>query len=345
LKYFFKKRSYNDEDRLWSDRVSVICDHLMKEKSCEHALSIGFLGDIMWVRKPDKNLDDELLLRMRKCNWWIGNLETPLVAENKVHSFFPDYLKYGSSCQLIKKFNDRGRNIFGMVSLANNHISDRKDYGIETTLECLNNKGVLYSGINDEGCIKEYENIRVGFYALTFGENYPNPSSNYHVNLFDYSEDCIDRIKLVLAKMDQRGVDLKIISLHWGHEFEFLPTVQQRSFSRELAKCGCDIIIGQHAHVVQPMEVLFLGNYEKTLDLPVKSEFCLPYEKPKKVLVIYSLGNFYTDMFTKETQSGLAVGISIEKEGNKVDWNFKDVFYTDNIRSGIVSPHKISVLK
>ena len=46
-----------------------------------------------------------------------------------------------------------------------------------------------------------------------------------------------------------------ILSIHWGREHQPTPARSQLELGREMAKeTGIDLIIGHHAHVVQPME-------------------------------------------------------------------------------------------
>lgn len=51
------------------------------------------------------------------------------------------------------------------------------------------------------------------------------------------------------------GAEVVILSLHWGREHQPDPSAQQTAFARQIAEnTGVDLVIGHHAHVVQPME-------------------------------------------------------------------------------------------
>ncbi|MFN2494533.1 MAG: CapA family protein, partial [Pseudonocardiaceae bacterium] len=53
------------------------------------------------------------------------------------------------------------------------------------------------------------------------------------------------------------GADVVIASLHWGTEYQSEPTGEQRELAaRLLADPAVDLIVGHHAHVVQPFELI-----------------------------------------------------------------------------------------
>ena len=50
------------------------------------------------------------------------------------------------------------------------------------------------------------------------------------------------------------GADLVVLSLHWGTEFRHVPDPEQQRLARRLTGSGAvDLIVGHHAHVVQPI--------------------------------------------------------------------------------------------
>jgi poly-gamma-glutamate synthesis protein (capsule biosynthesis protein) len=59
-----------------------------------------------------------------------------------------------------------------------------------------------------------------------------------------------------------------VVFNHWGHEGQTSPLGVQQSFGRALVDAGADLVVGAHAHVLQPEEwyrgkLLFygLGNF------------------------------------------------------------------------------------
>jgi poly-gamma-glutamate synthesis protein (capsule biosynthesis protein) len=73
----------------------------------------------------------------------------------------------------------------------------------------------------------------------------------------------------------RRQADLVVVSVHWGNEYQHLPTKRQRDIARALVDAGCDVILGHHPHVLQPVELMEADG--------------------RRALVAYSLGNFISN--------------------------------------------------
>jgi len=161
---------------------------------------------------------------------------------------------------------------FNIVNLATNHTMDRGEKAIIKSCEYWNSKKdkVLFAGSycsfdeRDEIKIKEVNGIKYTMLSYTYGTNgIAVPSGKeYLVNL--YSDD--QAKKDIEAVRDK--VDLLLVSMHWGVEYQSEPTEEQKREAEYLASLGVDIIIGTHPHVIQPITYI------------------------DDTLVIYSLGNF-----------------------------------------------------
>jgi poly-gamma-glutamate capsule biosynthesis protein CapA/YwtB (metallophosphatase superfamily) len=46
--------------------------------------------------------------------------------------------------------------------------------------------------------------------------------------------------------------DVVVVYVHWGKEMATCPSDRQRSLARQLAAAGADVVVGSHAHVLQP---------------------------------------------------------------------------------------------
>ena len=42
--------------------------------------------------------------------------------------------------------------------------------------------------------------------------------------------------------------------MHWGTEYSFEPNEEQKELAQFLSDLGVDVIIGEHPHVIQPMD-------------------------------------------------------------------------------------------
>lgn len=167
---------------------------------------------------------------------------------------------------------------FNIVNLATNHTLDRGTLGVEKSCEYWNSKkeDVLFAGSycnqEDANEIKIFEKNDITYTLLsyTYGTNgIPVPAGKeYMVNL--YSD---EKVKQDIEKVRDK-VDVILVSMHWGIEYQTVPTSEQQRQAQLLADLGADIIIGTHPHIIQP--VTFIDD----------------------TLVIYSLGNFISAQST-----------------------------------------------
>src|SRR5206468_8391659 len=127
------------------------------------------------------------------------------------------------------------------------------------------------------------------------------------------------------------GAEFRIVSLHWGFEFEFYPDPGIVRLGREVIGAGADLVLGTHPHVVQPLEVCFVNGYERRyLDAGAppgalgERTGCLIRDEtgvPRKGLIAYSLGNFATAMYTTHCRVGMALSLRLRRdESGRVDW-------------------------
>lgn len=154
---------------------------------------------------------------------------------------------------------------FKLISLANNHTLDKGERGVRAMLAYWHTKEAesiarampitiagSYTSQEDRDKPRIYEKngITYALLAYTYGTNgIPIPKGKeYLVNV--YTKDML--IRDVKALRDK--VDLLLVSMHWGIEYDFAPSKEQREFAALLASLGVDIVIGNHPHVIQPIE-------------------------------------------------------------------------------------------
>ena len=195
---------------------------------------------------------------------------------------------------------------FNLVSLANNHTLDRGEQAIlNSNLYWLNKKYVVtsgsYSSWDSRNDIPIYEKngIKYVFLAYTDSTNGISiPSGKeYLVNV--YSE---EQVKKDIDSIRDK-TDVIIVSMHWGEEYSFSITDRQRQMATYLSNLGVNIIIGEHPHVVEPID--YIGN----------------------TLVIYSLGNFLSAQRGIDLLTGLMVSLDIIKDNSGIS--------LENIKAGL----------
>jgi poly-gamma-glutamate capsule biosynthesis protein CapA/YwtB (metallophosphatase superfamily) len=140
-------------------------------------------------------------------------------------------------------------------STASNHSVDGGQRGIETTTRALDRAGIRHTGSfrsrldGRRVLLLQANGVRVAFLSYTYGTNGLPPPHSWSVNLASPGQIARDARR---ARM--RGADLVVVNLHWGSEYVHEPSAQQTALARALVKRrAADVIVGQHAHVVQPI--------------------------------------------------------------------------------------------
>ncbi len=203
-----------------------------------------------------------------------------------------DYPTFNSPKEFGDAMIDAG---FNLVSLANNHTLDRGEKAVISSCNYWKTKDVLAAGSytsNEEANeikIKEKNGIKYTLLAYTYGTNgIPVPQGkDYLVNI--YSD---EKVKNDIEKVRDK-VDVLLVSMHWGNEYQTEPTAEQKRQAEYLSSLGVDIIIGTHPHIIEPITYI------------------------NDTLVIYSLGNFISAQSTNNdynTMVELMTSVDIIKE-------------------------------
>ena len=144
---------------------------------------------------------------------------------------------------------------YDVCSTASNHSLDQGQRGIRTTRAALRRAGVARTGSfssaagRTRSTILTAKGVRVAFLSyteMTNGIPLPHPWS---VNLA--------RARRILAdarRARRRGAQVVVVNVHWGNEYQSKPSRFQRRLARRLTRTGTvTAVVGQHAHVVQPI--------------------------------------------------------------------------------------------
>lgn len=145
---------------------------------------------------------------------------------------------------------------FDACTTASNHALDRGREGVAATLRSLRRAGVQHAGTarsrreSRRTTILEAQGLRVALLSYTYGTNGLPLPQPWSVNRISAA-----RIAADARRARRRGADLVLANLHWGAEYAHSPSSEQRSLARLLLRRRIvDAIVGQHAHVVQPIE-------------------------------------------------------------------------------------------
>ncbi|MBD5218754.1 MAG: CapA family protein [Bacteroidales bacterium] len=223
------------------------------------------------------------------ADYAVVNLETPVGPAP--HSGYPCF---NAPVQYLDELADAG---FDLFLTANNHTLDRRAKGLRSTIAALDERHLAHLGTYSSDSarraslplIKNINKFKIGFLNYTYGTNGITPTDGVVV-------DYIDRplIKADVDSLRSAGAEMICVCIHWGDEYHLLPNNTQKKTADFLEALGVDMIIGAHPHVIQPMELR-----------PNR------YYPDKNVLLVYSLGNFVSNMKTPDTRGGALVHVRL----------------------------------
>ncbi|MEV0666410.1 CapA family protein [Actinomadura luteofluorescens] len=183
----------------------------------------------------------------------ICHIETPLASRSGP---FLGYPAFNSPPQIVNAVRRLG---YDSCSTASNHAIDQGERGVRRTLDALDRAGIRHAGTArsaDEAKeinLLDVKGLKVAHLSYTYGTNgIAKPAGRpWLVN------DGLDagRILADAADAKESGADVVIVSLHWGEEYQHEATPEQRRLAAKLLRSrDVDLILGGHAHVVQPFE-------------------------------------------------------------------------------------------
>lgn len=182
----------------------------------------------------------------------IGNYETT-TNPDLPPAGFP---RFNVPAAYLKDLKDIG---FDIVSTANNHSMDTELDGVFSTMEAAKEAGLDYVGSfkdkSERILFKEVNGLKFAFLAYTYGcngrENLIVPREEVENLGYLTNEDQIEK-DIMTAKA--QGADFIVVYPHWGIEYQSMPNEAQISLGRKMIDWGADLVIGNHPHVVEPVE-------------------------------------------------------------------------------------------
>jgi poly-gamma-glutamate synthesis protein (capsule biosynthesis protein) len=147
---------------------------------------------------------------------------------------------------------------YDACSTASNHTYDRGAAGVDRTLAALDGAGIRHTGSARNPAeaaavtLVDAGPARIGYLSYTYGFNgIPAPNGQeWRANRIDQG-----RILTDAARARAAGADVVVVALHWGDEYRAEPNAQQQALAPALVRSpDIDLVLGHHAHVVQPIE-------------------------------------------------------------------------------------------
>ncbi len=208
---------------------------------------------------------------------------------------------------------------FQIAATANNHVNDRGIFGIDRTLSVLHQQKLLTTGSRQNSDQQRWATKLVkGVWTGTLAYTYQTPSfpgrvsingsfvsdeTALRLNTFGYEEleKEIVKINEQVSLMKDAGIDIVVLYLHWGEEYQLSANVWQRKMQEALTgNQDIDIIFGSHPHTLQELEMA-----------------------DNRVPVFFSLGNFVSNQRSETlnnrfTETGAMAKVSLTYDrGNR----------------------------
>jgi poly-gamma-glutamate synthesis protein (capsule biosynthesis protein) len=232
------------------------------------------------------------------------NFEAAMAGPDSAYTGYPLFNSPDAMAQTLKEAG------FDLVATANNHCLDRGVKGAIRTLKVLEQAGLdtlgTYKSEEDSHTylIKDIKGVKVAYLAYTYGTNgIPLPDEySFLINFLDEKEILAD-IKAVRPQ-----VDVLVLVLHWGLEYNPRPSDMQKRQAYSFLEAGADVILGSHPHVIQTMEKIRIAEKDK--------------------FVIYSMGNFISHQIGQERNSGIVLKMKFTKDFSSGNTLLDEVSYT-----------------
>jgi poly-gamma-glutamate capsule biosynthesis protein CapA/YwtB (metallophosphatase superfamily) len=180
------------------------------------------------------------------------HLETPLAPPAGPYDAYPSF---ASPPQVLTALKATG---YDACTTASNHTFDKGGAGVDRTLDELDEAGIAHTGSyrteaeSRRTTIVTAAGVKVAILSYTYGFNgssFPG-GDEWRANVIDE-----DRVLADAKVARKRGAEVVVVALHWGTEYEHDPNGLQRDLAPRLARSrDVDLIVGHHAHVVQPVE-------------------------------------------------------------------------------------------
>ena len=287
-------------------------DHVVSTRRPDGSLRsvrMRAVGDIMFcqtqlVYAKDSGYDfhnqfEMIADQLADADFTMGNMEGTIGKYKK--SQYSGYPQFNAPDVALAPLKDYG---IDFLTLANNHMLDRWSGGVENTVNNVEKYGFAHVGAYRTKAEKagtvicEVGGIKFGFMAYT---HTTNSMENRGVD-----KEAVDLVPYIskadfkgdVKKLRDAGAEVIIAWPHWGAEYVREPDSSQKKYAKQLAEAGVDIIIGSHAHEVQPM-----GFQSVTVD-----------GVEKQVLTMFCMGNFISDHVIQYTDNGLILDFTVNEQ-------------------------------
>ena len=281
-----KANGTNDTSTISQEHTTNVTDSVVQTKA-NRTVTIACVGDMfLGLNYPSNapllpvhdgaHLFDDVKPYLEGADIAAGNLEGLLLDKGGTVRKVNDP-KYAYFFRMPERYINHFVNAgFDFLSVANNHLRDFGEVGIQSTLNILERSGIAYAGLKGrcEFDILERDGIRYGFCAFA-----------PFIDMCDIDDFALVD-KLISQLRNEHHCDLVIVTHHGGAEGSSACRVTRQpefgggckrgnvyTFSHRCIDAGADLVFGHGPHVVRGMEL-----YKGKLIAYSLGNFCTPYK-------------------------------------------------------------------
>ena len=300
-----------------------------QKESFDKAFRITFAGDLILLEDQVKlgytgsayNFDDvfaDAKPYISSADLAIGVFEGPMAGKDKGYTTgnFDDgkklYLNFPD--EFAEAVKNAG---FGLVTTANNHLMDKGEEGAMRTIDVLDRTGLDHTGSyknaedKEKNRVKlvEKDGIKIAVLSYTFCSNYISNDDlidgkySYITSMISGTEGAqFEKLKAQVeedfSQAKSLSPDLILVLPHIGTQFLNTPDQDQEVWFKIFKDNGADIILGDHPHVVEPVEIEKING--------------------KNVFTAYCPGNFANRYRDKQGDTSMLVDVYIDRASKQV---------------------------
>lgn len=290
--------------------VSEMLEEQVDMEPEDNSITMTFVGDCMlasyknefksggWRDYLNNNDPSYFLEKVKpifeRDDFTVVNLENVLtdrVLSPKKKDHSPAYWYYGptSNMDILTSSSVEG------ASLANNHANDYGPQGFADTVGAVENSGIEY-GHNDKTMYFEKNGFKIAVICHGLWNEWQ-------------ADTIVNKIK-----KESEKTDFQIVFYHGGTERKHYPDVWRVKAEKKLVDAGADLVIGNHPHVLQPMETY------------------------NGVEIVHSMGNFLFGGSLKPENRTIIYQFKITPNDN--GWDFKSEIIPCYVYGGSVNNYQ-----
>jgi len=251
-----RRRVGRDEVPDSADLLSPDALEAQLRESGDPRFTLIAVGDVMiWGRAKafvqehgDEYPFAAVLPLLRRAQVGLANLEGPMARARKQERTF----SYRVPPRLARSLRRAG---LGIVTLANNHLTDCGRQGVVETLSALRQARIVPIGAGldhiqaHNPAIVTAGQLRIGFLGYYWNRR-TAATATLPGSAMDTPEDLARDISALRARVDR-----VVVTHHWGIPYAREVAEADRAKARLAIDCGADLVIGHHTHIIQAFEI------------------------------------------------------------------------------------------